>query len=201
VSAAAESCGPSDMLEDRLPAVTAGQLLKLFAPRKRGTLRASLFAQRDPLAPRWRRDRATYRMRVTHELRDGVREDSTVEVRGWVGNGYLDGTTRVPSSGPFSGYARYSSEPENVYEPTSGSWIFVEDRLRDVLAVLPRDAEVEFRTVLDNYDAGPLAERGVHHDRLVLRARWTRGRKAFDREYQVAESVGPHDTARFGVRW
>ncbi len=181
------------------PSCTVKNLLDALKPMKRHSRGVWLHAEREHGVERFERDRAIFEVRTKFRPYDEAKSETTVVTKlpGWVGNGYCDATTKVESE--WGSYLRFSKEESNVYEPASGFWGNLDDdRLVDLLTLLPKDALLTMRIRFDNYDTGTLPEKGVHADDLLLEARWWRNGKEKRASFLLGYTVGAHNTARFG---
>ena len=181
---------------------TAGQLLDLMKPRKRHHVSVYVHARRDTTAPNYIRDRAIWTLSVAHEPYNGGHRNrtvSTVDIPGWIGTGFKDATVKVPRSGDFGGYVKYSDDPSNLHTPDRGYESLIFDRLYSYLRLVPRKARVSLRINFDNWTQGPIAEAAIHVDGIDLRCEWQTGRTRRQVDFLIDVSAGAHNSARFGV--
>lgn len=134
--------------------------------------------------------------------KDRVETSRTLDVPGWVSNG----NTSAREERTYDGrrYWRYV----DVYRPTSGFEQIDSELLRDVLEVLPIDAEVGFHVYLDAMTSELLVsadsklhymtEQGLHGDKVYLVAWYERRGKRVQRKFIVSAHVCAHNSARFG---
>lgn len=155
-------------------------------------------------------DSFIFRLSVTHRERDregkrGAETTSEINVPGWVCNGHTSKREdRVYEGRPYKAYCE-------AYRPTSGFWYLSYEwrRVRDILELLPRDAEIAFFVYLDagtsdtlvaaDTTVGYHAEHGLHSDHLYMVATYMQRGKRVEREFMIAATTGPHNTARFGT--
>lgn len=144
---------------------------------------------------------------VAKDRKSKVETTTKVDVPGYVSNGRP--SVRITRNG---GMREKYTEFDGVYRPLKGFWSlggFKDDRLTDILELLPSDAEVAFHVALD-YGTHEYLVRadvpmnfetygGLHADMLFLRVRHTVRGKVKERSYLLDEQVIPHNTARFGA--
>lgn len=138
--------------------------------------------------------------------KSGYVAEKKLNVPGYVGNG----KTSLRKEHTSSDGSKWTSYDE-TYRPLHGFWnlsLCAGQRLRDVLDLLPKDAEVAFRVYLDSGTNGYLTtaeckmgwhtESGLHSDTLYLVVRQNVRGKQKVREFLLDMNITPHNSARFG---
>jgi hypothetical protein len=140
---------------------------------------------------------------------NGVEITARIEVPGYVSNG--ETSERKVHTDSLDGHAWTTYC--NAFRPTSGFWhIGYGERIRDVLELLPGDAEVSFHVYLDagtnellvcaetSVRGGRFTESGLHSDHLYLVAECNVRGKKRERRFLIDVSTGAHNSARFGYQ-
>lgn len=148
-------------------------------------------------APSWHRDAAFVTLKFVQEKR-GDRPEKTMYVKaaGYIGTGYCDDVRTVSSEYPRQEYSR---EPQNLYRPTSGSWLLYlypnqATHVYSCLMTIPSKANLVFRVRLDYASSPVLAEARLHGDMLTLDVTKGLACQGFDLDTQISR----HNGARFG---
>jgi hypothetical protein len=143
-----------------------------------------------------------------HKTRQGTEVTQSLDVPGEAHNG-LAGKPQEHTSAESGRWFTF----DGFYRPERGFWSlgwYCRERLLDVLELLPREAHVSFDVQLDAGTNEYLVradcamafglEQGLHADRFMLIAEcMVRGKRKV-RSYLIDETVGAHNSARFGVR-
>jgi hypothetical protein len=195
----------TETAQETTGAVTAKQLLEVV--RTAGTFGGCYmhgFAKHD--RPSYS-DAFIFEFRATSRtsFSGGKPEKTTqIHVPGYVSGGHTSEREAYQYEGKKE--QRYCA----AYRPLKGFWSLYahEERLRDALELLPRDAEVSFHVSLDagtngylvNADSqmGPYTERGLHTDHLYLVATFMQRGKRREMRVLLDTSTTPHNSARFG---
>lgn len=136
-----------------------------------------------------------------------VETTTKLEIPGYVSNGRTSERETRQGGVGFGPYTEFTG----VFKPLKGFWSLTGGEntvIRDVLEVLPGDAEIAFRVALD-YGTHEYLVRadipmnhetfhGLHADHLYLVATYTVRGKRKTREYLIDTQIIPHNTARFG---
>jgi hypothetical protein len=153
-------------------------------------------------------------MRATKKGKDRTETTSTIDLPGWVSNGQTstrkehqrDGESKSTWGDKWVTY-------DEAFRPLRGSWFLsYNETLKNVLQLLPRNAEVSLHVYLDagtnEYlirSSCPMnfgTEEGLHSDQLYLLAEWAKRGKKQTMKFLISVSTGPHNSARFGCpRW
>lgn len=149
--------------------------------------------KRVPDAPSWS-DPFTFTLTVTHSDHQNKEHDH-LELPGMVHGGHNDALEWHKG---FDG--REFPHASEGYRPTTGFWSLFsgEEYFRNVVEMLPSDAELSIEVYLDAGTNEILMREHLHHDRLILNAHWKRGKKEFNRTFLIDSYCGRHNSARFG---
>ncbi len=118
----------------------------------------------------------------------------------------LPGSIRNGSTSVVKMHTSISGRPFPVYDeafrPTSGYWsLFACETFASIMALVPNDARVEFEVGLDAGTTEGLISVGFHSDHLyIIVFRTIRGKECRSK-FLVDVSTGPHNSARFGVKF
>ncbi len=156
-------------------------------------------------------DSFCFEVSTTRKDAQGSEIRSLVDVPGYVTNGHTSERKEVTSTFSGSTYLQYT-EP---FRPEKGFWyLYSGEHLRDVLELLPRDAEVSFHVYLDagtheylvgadtkigDMRIGGSRYSGLHADHLYLRAEYRVRGKIRSAEFLINACCAPHNSSRFGL--
>jgi hypothetical protein len=192
---------PTEAAQEVTGKVTAGQLYKMV--KDGGCVGLSGEATYNSASYS---DSFVFNFRVTREaFKKRAETSSEIRVPGWVSNGHTSKREERTSTSDGTKYMHYTE----TYRPTGGFWyLYSTEKVRDLLQLLPSDAEVSFQVYLDagtneylvRTDCAMPFERyeGLHADHLYLHAtKMVRGkRKTWS--FLVDTTCGAHNSARFG---
>jgi hypothetical protein len=182
--------------------VTAGQLYKLVRDGGRVGLSGEATYNRASYS-----DSFVFNFRVTRKaFKKRAETSSEVRVPGWVTNGYDSKRERTYTSNGSNDKCMHYTE---TYRPTGGFWyLYSADMVRDLLQLLPSDAEVSFQVYLDAGTNEYLVQagcampyeryEGLHADHLYLHATKVVRGKRKEWHFLVDTTCGAHNSARFG---
>lgn len=136
-----------------------------------------------------------------------VETSTKLDVPGYVSNGSTS-ETKEHTRNEDGQIHTWKTQP-TAFRPVRGFWsLRYNENLRNVLELLPRDAEVAFHVYLDAGTHEYLIravcdmqfgrEEGLHADRLYLVVATTERGKRKERRFLIDTSTGPHNSARFG---
>lgn len=156
--------------ECKLP--TVRDILQAIKPRKGHDVRVYLHANRDKLAPVYGRECATFTLTAAHQRTGSAELKTTLDIPGRV--------------------RAYKAE----WPTDRGFWSLFgsQNRLTDLLAVLPPTAMVSLEVALDAYTTESALESAIHIDTLSVIVH----SKGTQRRYLLDVAAGPSNTARFG---
>lgn len=174
--------------------VTAGDLLRVLKQGSKHFMHGDTVSGRPSYS-----DAFVFTFYSEKEMKGGGESRTTINVPGFVSNGHTSRLKECQSDGHT--WQTY----DEVYRPSSGHWsMWAEERLRDILELLPKDTAVAFHVCLD---AGTnqlcqmasakmqyTTEQGLHADHLYLIAETKRG----ERKFLLDATVSAHNSARFG---
>jgi hypothetical protein len=169
-------------------------LLKDVCKRSRKHIVAhlSLHGEKDLSAPDYQRDKALFELRLSVGQYPNERTETINGIPGWIKNGYTSAKT------PREYEGRQWQEYSETYEPRRGYWsLYGTENFANIVELLPSDAKVELRVLLDHGNNQYAIDKNVHVDELCLYASWDHGKKS--RVYKIGSTVLPHNTARFGT--
>jgi hypothetical protein len=188
---------PFEFAQESTGKITAKQLLDV-ARQGRSHMYVHGFA-----AP----NRASYSdafiFRFTAKKDDSVAH--VIEIPGWVSNGHTSERRTHVSKDDGHRWTTYCE----TYRPLCGFWsLSYCDTLINTLELLPRDAEIGLLVYLDagtngylinaKVEGDGLREDGLHCDKLYLVATWTQRGKRVRKDFLIDETIGAHNSARFG---
>lgn len=158
-------------------------------------------------------DRPSYSDAFTFTVSSGRKDRKTkaetltkVDVPGWVSNGSTSETKE--HTDPKDPYRKWKTQP-TAYRPRTGFWhLSYNETIRNVLELLPAEAEIAFHVYLDAATHEYLIraecpmqfgrECGLHGDSLYLVASWDRRGKRQEKTFLICTRTGPHNSSRFG---
>lgn len=150
--------------------------------------------RRDPEAPFWLRDRHIFTLYGKQSFSSQETSSYSLDLRGVVRNGYTDQKeVRSHNGESWEAYC-------DVFEPSKGFWSLASatDFLRAAIESVPEDAEVSFEVILDGGTHDMITKFNLHVDQLIMKVKYTRGHKEYNREFLIDTMVTKHNMNRFG---
>ncbi len=128
-------------------------------------------------------------------------QDTKKEVFNSIPGKIRNGTTSTKEYRTSLGGKQFPVYTE-TFRPSGGYWsLYAVDGFGSIMELVPNDASISFEVYLDAGTTEGMMEVGFHGDYLYLVVTRVKRGKEVKTRFLVDVSTGPHNSARFGVKY